>query len=48
MALVQRQRLLAALRLRAIGMPVAAAAVRCGYRSPSALTAALKRDTRAH
>jgi AraC-like DNA-binding protein len=48
MALVRRQRLLAALRLRAIGMPVAAAAVRSGYRSPSALTAALKRDTRAH
>jgi AraC-like DNA-binding protein len=48
MALVRRQRLVAALRLRAIGVPVAAAAIRCGYRSPSALTAALKRDTLAH
>jgi len=45
MALVRRQRLAAALRLRAIGVPVAVAGARCGYRSPSALTAALKRDT---
>ena len=48
MALVRRQRLAAALRLRAIGAPVAMAAARCGYRSPSALTAALKRDTLPH
>jgi AraC-like DNA-binding protein len=44
MALVRRQRRAAALRLRAIGMPVGTVAARCGYRSPSALTAALKRD----
>ena len=48
MALVRRQRLAAALRLRAIGVPVAAAAARCGYRSPSALTAALRRDLQPH
>jgi transcriptional regulator GlxA family with amidase domain len=44
MALVRRQRLAAALRLRGSGMPVALAAARSGYRSPSALTAALKRQ----
>jgi len=44
MALVRRQRMAAALRLRAIGVPVASVAARCGYRSPSALTAALRRD----
>lgn len=48
MALVRRQRLATALRLRAIGVPVARVAARCGYRSPSALTAALKRDTLRH
>jgi AraC-like DNA-binding protein len=44
MALVRRQRLAAAQRLRAAGLPVSMAAARCGYRSPSALTAALKRQ----
>jgi len=43
MALVRRQRLAAAQRLRALGLPVATVAARCGYRSPSALTAALRR-----
>lgn len=45
MALVRRQRLGAALRLRDAGLPIATIAARCGYRSPSALTAALKRET---
>jgi AraC-like DNA-binding protein len=40
---VRRQRLAAAQRLRALGLPVATVAARCGYRSPSALTAALRR-----
>ena len=44
MALVRRQRLAAAQRLRALGVAVAAVAARCGYRSPSALTAALRRE----
>lgn len=44
MALVRRQRLAAALRLRRAGVPVAQVAAQCGYRSPSALTAALKRE----
>ncbi|HEX6704744.1 MAG TPA: AraC family transcriptional regulator [Albitalea sp.] len=44
-ALVRRLRLAAALRLRDGGMSVAAAAAQCGYRSPSALTAALRRET---
>jgi len=48
MTLVRRQRMAAAQRLRAVGVPVAKAAARCGYRSPSALTAALRRDTRQH
>ncbi|HEU5293366.1 MAG TPA: AraC family transcriptional regulator [Burkholderiaceae bacterium] len=43
-ALVRRQRLAAALRLRAGGLPVGMVAARCGYHSPSALTAALRRD----
>jgi len=43
-ALVRRLRLAAALRLRDSGMSVAAAAAKCGYRSPSALTAAVRRD----
>ncbi|MFL6663148.1 MAG: helix-turn-helix domain-containing protein, partial [Rhizobacter sp.] len=47
MALVRRHRLAAALRLRAAGVGVAAIAERCGYRSPSALTAALRREQRA-
>ena len=45
MALVRAHRLAAARRLRSAGMPVAEVARRCGYRSPSALTAALKRET---
>jgi len=42
---VRAHRLAAARRLRSAGMPVAEVARRCGYRSPSALTAALKRET---
>lgn len=45
MALVRRQRLAAALRMRGAGVSVAAVAWQCGYRSPSALTAALRRET---
>jgi AraC-like DNA-binding protein len=44
MALVRRLRLASALRLRHAGVSVAAIAQHCGYRSPSALTAALRRD----
>ena len=44
MALVRRQRLAAADRLRRAGLSVAAIAQQCGYRSPSALTAALRRE----
>ena len=44
MALVRRQRLAAASRLREAGVAVAQVAASCGYRSPSALTAALKRE----
>jgi len=47
MALVRQQRLAAALRLRHAGLPVAQVAAQCGYRSPSALTAALKREASA-
>jgi len=47
MALVRRQRLAAALRLRGAGVSVASAARQCGYHSPSALTAALRRDAQA-
>jgi AraC-like DNA-binding protein len=47
MALVRRMRLAAALRMRHAGVGVATVAQRCGYRSPSALTAALRRDTSA-
>jgi len=46
MALVRRLRLAAAQRLRHAGTSVAAVAQHCGYRSPSALTAALRRDAR--
>lgn len=42
-AWVRARRLLAARRLRAHGLAVADVAARCGYRSPSALTAALRR-----
>ena len=44
MALVRQQRLAMALQLRRAGVPVARIAASCGYRSPSALTAALKRE----
>lgn len=43
MAYVRERRLAAALRLRAAGWQVQAVARHCGYRSPSALTAALRR-----
>jgi AraC-like DNA-binding protein len=43
MAYVRTRRHAFALRLRAEGVSVQEAAVRCGYRSPSALTAALRR-----
>jgi AraC-like DNA-binding protein len=43
MAYVRERRLALARRLRADGWPVHQLAPRCGYRSPSALTAALKR-----
>lgn len=42
-AYVRARRLALARRLRADGWPVRQLAARCGYRSPSALTAALKR-----
>ena len=41
---LRQQRLAHARLLRASGMPVAAVASATGYRSPSALTAALRRD----
>lgn len=43
LAWVRERRLAAARRWRAQGLPVAEVALRCGYRSPSALTAALRR-----
>lgn len=43
-AYVRERRLALARRLRADGWPVQQLAPRCGYRSPSALTAALKRE----
>lgn len=43
---LRSQRLARARQLRALGVPVAQAARRSGYRSPSALTAALRRDAR--
>ncbi|WP_062191923.1 helix-turn-helix domain-containing protein [Caldimonas taiwanensis] len=43
MAYVRERRLAAARRLRAQGLQVQEVALRCGYRSPSALTAALRR-----
>lgn len=47
MAWLRSQRLLHARTLRAAGLPVAETARRTGYRSPSALTAALRRQHRA-
>lgn len=44
MAWLRGLRLEQARHLRAQGLPVAEVARRCGYRSPSALTAALRRD----
>ncbi len=44
MAYVRERRLLTARRLRAAGWQVQAVAQHCGYRSPSALTAALRRQ----
>jgi AraC-like DNA-binding protein len=44
MAYVRQRRLAAARRWRAQGLAVNRVAERCGYRSPSALTAALRRD----
>jgi AraC-like DNA-binding protein len=41
---LRAQRLARARQLRAMGMPVADVARRTGYRSPSALTAALRRQ----
>jgi AraC-like DNA-binding protein len=46
MAWLRAQRLDRARALRAAGIGVAEAARRSGYRSPSALTAALKRSSR--
>jgi AraC-like DNA-binding protein len=43
-AWLRAQRLARAQQLRALGLPVAEVARRCGYRSPSALTAALRRE----
>jgi AraC-like DNA-binding protein len=43
LAWVRERRLAAARRLRQQGLAVAEVALRCGYRSPSALTAALRR-----
>jgi AraC-like DNA-binding protein len=43
MGWVRSRRLAAARRLLAQGLPVGELALRCGYRSPSALTAALRR-----
>ena len=42
---LRRQRLALALQLRGRGMSVAATALHCGYHSPSALTAALRRQS---
>jgi AraC-like DNA-binding protein len=44
MALVRRRRLAAARRCLDAGMPVDQVALQCGYQSPSALTAALRRE----
>lgn len=44
MTLVRRRRLAAARRCLDAGMPVYQAALQCGYQSPSALTAALRRE----
>lgn len=44
MAYVRQRRLMAARRLREAGWQVQRIADHCGYRSPSALTAALRRD----
>jgi AraC-like DNA-binding protein len=46
MAYVRQRRLVAARRLREAGWQVQRIAEHCGYRSPSALTAALRRDER--
>ena len=43
LAWLRARRLVAARRLRERGVPVAEVAARCGYRSPSALTAAMRR-----
>ena len=43
---LRRQRLALAVQLRSRGMSVADTALHCGYQSPSALTAALKRQPR--
>lgn len=48
MAWLRDLRLERARQLRAQGLPVADVARRCGYRSPSALTAALRRSERPH
>ncbi len=48
MAWLRQLRLAQASDLRAAGLGVAEVARRCGYRSPSALTAALRRDTPLH
>jgi len=45
---LRRQRLDLALRLRERGMSVADTALHCGYNSPSALTAALRRQSGTH
>jgi len=45
---LRSQRLLQARLLRDGGLPVAEAARRCGYRSPSALTAAMRRESLLH
>jgi AraC-like DNA-binding protein len=44
LAWLRERRLARARRLRTLGLPVAEVAARCGYRSPSALTAALRRS----
>lgn len=43
---LRRQRLARAAELRSSGLGVAETALRCGYQSPSALTAALRRERR--
>lgn len=45
---LRRQRLVLAVQLRSRGMSVADTAQHCGYRSPSALTAALRRQPGLH